>query len=177
MEALTRHTVRRALFGLAGCVLVAWTVHAFATRESLSGPPVAADFVGRAQCVTCHEDAYAAWSRSDHDHAMDVAADSTVLGDFDDAVFVRGGVESRFYRRDGGYFVYTEGVGGEMAEFEVTHTFGWEPLQQYLVPFPGGRSGSISIPGRTSRQTIGCIGPMARRRGTACVQSVTPRTW
>ena len=26
-----------------------------------------------------------------------------------------------------------------MGEFEITHTFGWYPLQQYLVPFPGGR--------------------------------------
>jgi len=26
-----------------------------------------------------------------------------------------------------------------MEEFEISHTFGWYPLQQYLVPFPGGR--------------------------------------
>jgi hypothetical protein len=23
-----------------------------------------------------------------------------------------------------------------MGDFEITHTFGWNPLQQYLIPFP-----------------------------------------
>ena len=32
-----------------------------------------------------------------------------------------------------------------MAEFEVKYTFGIEPLQQYLVPFPGGRLQALSI--------------------------------
>ena len=26
-----------------------------------------------------------------------------------------------------------------MAEFEITYVFGHDPLQQYLIPFPGGR--------------------------------------
>jgi tetratricopeptide (TPR) repeat protein len=30
-------------------------------------------------------------------------------------------------------------------EYQVTHTFGWEPLQQYLVPFPGGRLQAFSV--------------------------------
>ncbi|MEA1921508.1 MAG: tetratricopeptide repeat protein, partial [Pseudomonadota bacterium] len=37
------------------------------------------------------------------------------------------------------FFVQTEGVNGVISDFEITHTFGWTPLQQYLVPFPGGR--------------------------------------
>jgi predicted CXXCH cytochrome family protein len=32
-----------------------------------------------------------------------------------------------------------------MQEFEITHTFGWYPLQQYLVPFPGGRLQCLPI--------------------------------
>jgi tetratricopeptide (TPR) repeat protein len=76
---------------------------------------------------------------------MDVANENTVLGDFDDAEFTHLGVSSRFYRRDGRYFVYTNGPGGEMGEFEITHTFGWFPLQQYLVPFPGGRLQTLPL--------------------------------
>jgi hypothetical protein len=41
--------------------------------------------------------------------------------------------------------VRTQGPGGEMGEFEITHTFGWFPLQQYLVPFPGGRLQCLPI--------------------------------
>ena len=44
---------------------------------------------------------------------MDVATDATVLGDFDDAVSPTTGVTSRFYRRDGRFFVETEGADGE----------------------------------------------------------------
>jgi hypothetical protein len=70
---------------------------------------------------------------------MEIANDETVLGDFDNAVAEFHGVTSRFYRKDGSFFVHTQGPDGKMGEFEITHTFGWYPLQQYLVPFPGGR--------------------------------------
>ena len=76
---------------------------------------------------------------------MEVAGDDSVLGDFNDAEFTIHGVTSRFYRKDGGFFVYTQGPGGEMGEFEISHTFGWYPLQQYLVPFPGGRLQCLPI--------------------------------
>ena len=32
-----------------------------------------------------------------------------------------------------------------MGDFEITHTFGWFPLQQYLIPFPGGRLQTLHI--------------------------------
>ena len=101
-------------------------------------------FVGRESCVSCHEAATQAWLGSDHDNAMDVASESTVVGDFANAVFQHGDVTSEFYRRDDKYYVRTEGPGGEVGEFEVAYTFGIEPLQQYLIPFPGGRLQSLS---------------------------------
>ena len=104
-----------------------------------------AAFVGSAACRDCHEPEYDKWLGSHHDLAMDVANENTVLGDFDDSEFSIHGVTSRFYRRDGKYFVHTNGPGGEMGDFEITHTFGWFPLQQYLVPFPGGRLQTLPI--------------------------------
>jgi len=111
-----------------------------------------AGFVGREQCVDCHEEAYELWLGSDHDNAMDIASEETVLGDFNNAELEHDGVTSRFYRRGDGYFVFTEGPGGEMAEFEVRYTFGVEPLQQYLVPFPGGRFQALSVAWDTEEQ-------------------------
>jgi Tfp pilus assembly protein PilF len=111
-----------------------------------------AGFVGREQCVDCHEEAYELWLGSDHDNAMDIASEETVLGDFNDAELEHDGITSRFYRKDDGYFVFTEGPGGEMAEFEVRYTFGVEPLQQYLVPFPGGRFQALSVAWDTEEQ-------------------------
>ncbi|MFC1720569.1 multiheme c-type cytochrome [Pseudomonadota bacterium] len=102
-------------------------------------------FVGSAQCRDCHNPEYDMWEGSHHDLAMDVANEKTVLGDFNNTGFTLHGVTSRFYKKDEKYFVYTNGPGGEMGEFEITHTFGWFPLQQYLVPFPGGRLQTLPI--------------------------------
>jgi len=41
--------------------------------------------------------------------------------------------------------VSTQGPQGEMGDFEITHTFGWFPLQQYLIPFPEGRLQCLPI--------------------------------
>jgi len=110
-------------------------------RDAADIPAAASDagFVGREQCIDCHSEAYEQWLGSDHDNAMDIANEQTVLGDFNDVEFEHDEVTSRFYKKGDDYFVYTEGPGGEMTEFEVRYTFGVEPLQQYLVPFPGGR--------------------------------------
>lgn len=32
-----------------------------------------------------------------------------------------------------------------MADFEIAYTFGFEPLQQFLVEFPGGRLQALII--------------------------------
>ena len=96
-------------------------------------------YVGREACKSCHERQYELYVGSDHDMAMDHADSSTILGDFNDVTFTHFGVTSKFYTRDGGYYVYTEGPGGEMAEYKVDYVFGVRPLQQYLVAFPGGR--------------------------------------
>ena len=108
-------------------------------------PEPGATFAGNLKCMECHKKEYDKWLGSHHDHAMDVANDKSVLGDFNNAVFQLHGVTSRFYRKDGKFLVYTQGRGGHMGEFEVTHTFGWYPLQQYLVPFPGGRLQCLPI--------------------------------
>jgi len=118
-----------------------------------------ATFVGREQCIDCHTQAYESWLGSHHDDAMDVANGDTVSGDFNDAEFTHRGVRSRFYRKDDKYFVYTEGPGGEMAEFEVLYTFGVEPLQQYLVPFPGGRLQVLSTAWDVERQRWFSLNP------------------
>ena len=111
-----------------------------------------ARFVGRDQCIDCHRAAYDAWRGSDHDLAMEAASDSTVRGNFNNAVFSQDGVTARFFRRDGKYFVATEGPGGAPGEFEIAFTFGFEPLQQYLIRFPGGRVQCLTIAWDTVRK-------------------------
>lgn len=105
----------------------------------------AADFVGTAACTGCHEAEHAAWIGSHHDLAMQQATPDTVLGDFGDAEFVHGGVTSTFFRRDGAFFVRTDGPDGELNDYRIAYTFGVTPLQQYLIPMADGRVQALGV--------------------------------
>ena len=104
-----------------------------------------AQFVGRSVCADCHADQLALWSGSHHDLAMQPATGETVLGDFDNASFSHYGVQSSFYRKDGKFMVRTEGAEGKLQDYEIKYTFGADPLQQYLIEFPGGRMQALSL--------------------------------
>jgi Flp pilus assembly protein TadD len=111
----------------------------------LPPPPPAADFAGSAICRECHATQATAWAGSQHARAMQHATAETVRGDFNDASFTFDRVTSRFFKRDGRYFVRTDGPDGQLADFEVKYTFGLEPLQQYLVELPGGRLQALAV--------------------------------
>jgi len=120
-----------AAAGLVGCA-----------ADPAPGP---AQFVGRTACAPCHQPEMAAFAGSHHDLAMDTATEATVLGNFNDAEFTLHGVTSHFNRRNGDYFVRTEGERGVQGEFQVLYTFGAWPLQQYLVAYPGGRLQALPL--------------------------------
>lgn len=96
-------------------------------------------YVGREACRECHQKQFDLFLGSDHDLAMDVADNSTVLGDFSDVSYSHLGVNSRFYKKDGHYCIFTEGPDGQMGEYRIDYVFGVRPLQQYLTAFPDGR--------------------------------------
>jgi tetratricopeptide (TPR) repeat protein len=102
-------------------------------------------YLGAAACAACHQSEHDAWHGSDHDLAMQVADEKSVLGDFNDAKFTYAGTTSTFSQRDGKYFVNTDGPDGALHDYEVGYTFGVHPLQQYLIDFPGGRKQALSI--------------------------------
>jgi Cytochrome c554 and c-prime/Tetratricopeptide repeat len=112
--------------------------------DAVPGAPQAR-FVGRQTCVVCHKYEDDLHEGSDHDLAMDVATEETVLGDFNNAVHERHGVRSTFFRREGAFLVRTEGPDGKLADYEVKYVFGVRPLQQYLVPFPRGRLQTLAL--------------------------------
>ena len=134
------------------CALIAWAVLTGGRDDPVSSetvnatvPAAPAAYIEDSLCATCHVQQYNDWLDSHHDRAMEEANGETVLGDFDGAAFSHFGVESRFLRRDGGFFVHTDGPDGTLEDFQVQYTFGVEPLQQYLIPLPGGRLQALSI--------------------------------
>ncbi|MGQ1891366.1 multiheme c-type cytochrome [Thermophagus sp. OGC60D27] len=104
-----------------------------------------ADFVGKESCKDCHLGEYNDWVGSHHDMAMDVANDSTVLGNFSDQTLEGQGKTHKMYKKGERFFVYTDGEDGQMQEFEVKYVFGYTPLQQYLVEFDRGRLQTLPI--------------------------------
>lgn len=130
------------LGGAAGLALVVLGAMVGCQRPASVEP---ATFVGAAKCATCHQKEAAAYRGSDHARAMQQADDTTVLGDFHNARFTHRGVTSTFFRRDGKFLVRTDGPDGKLNDFEITHTFGVTPLQQYLVPLPDGRLQALGI--------------------------------
>lgn len=124
-------------------VLLCVGLSACAPDEEASHVP--RSYVGRDACIECHETEHDLWTGSHHDLAMDRATAETVLADFGDATLEHFGVTSRMFTRDGRYFVETEGPDGRMHEYEVRYAFGVYPLQQYLVPFPGGRLQTLPL--------------------------------
>ena len=102
-----------------------------------TSPPFqkSATYVGGAACVSCHQREHELWSGSHHDLAMQVANQDTVLGDFNNATFSHFGITSTFSKREGKYFVRTDGPDGALHDYEIAYTFGITPLQQYLILF------------------------------------------
>jgi len=70
---------------------------------------------------------------------MQAATPDTVLGDFDEASLSYYGTTTRFFTRDDDHYVLTADASGQDREFRIAYVFGLEPLQQYLIEFPGGR--------------------------------------
>ncbi len=149
---------RQILFALAAALLAAPALPAHANagtprapRASVSPGAKGIRFVSSEPCGECHPKQAARWAGSHHDLAMQPATEKSVLGNFDDASFTRWGVTTRFFRRGDAFMVRTQGGDGELTDFEVAYTFGAEPLQQYLIPFPGGRLQALSIAWDTVR--------------------------
>ena len=86
-----------------------------------------AQFTGSTACAECHRAQTEAWRSSQHARAMQHANDQTVLGDFNDASFAYNGITSTFFKRDGKFFVRTDGADGTLADFELRYTFGVDP--------------------------------------------------
>jgi predicted CXXCH cytochrome family protein len=134
--------VAGGLILIASTALLAWR---YLGTTAPTAPAPAAVFVGARTCAPCHAQEHARWAESDHARAMQEASPATVLGDFADRRFTRGGVTSTFFRREGRFIVRTDGPDGKPADFEIKYTFGVRPLQQYLVELPGGRLQALSI--------------------------------
>lgn len=100
---------------------------------------VESEYVGSERCVGCHETQYQAWQGSHHDMAMRHANAESVLGNFNGASLEFNGQVNQFYQKASQYWVNIKGPDGQLHDYQIKYTFGFEPLQQYMVEFDDGR--------------------------------------
>lgn len=103
------------------------------------------DYLGAQVCAECHKEENSLWRDSHHQKAMLPASEETVMGNFNDSSFVYADTTTTFFRREGRFMVRTDGPDGELEDYEIKYTFGVTPLQQYLIPLPGGRLQALGI--------------------------------
>lgn len=109
----------------------------------ISSTVTAADFVGSKACINCHEQAYQDWQGSHHDMSMKHANNKSVLGDFDSVILTSQNNKSvklsTFFKKGTQFWVNIKGDDGKFHDYQIKYTFGYEPLQQYMVEFDDGR--------------------------------------
>jgi len=104
----------------------------------LSNNGYAAEFVGSKQCQSCHQKEFSEWQGSHHDMAMKHADDDSVLADFNNVAFKDAGEVNTFYKKKSQFWVNIKGPDGKFHDYQIKYTFGFEPLQQYMVEFDNG---------------------------------------
>lgn len=104
-----------------------------------------AEYAGLASCIECHTEQHQEWLLSDHHKAMNPATDEFVLGDFGDTEFDHFGQKFRFFKKGDEFWVNAPDSDGEYRDMKIEYTFGHDPLQQYLIPFPGGRYQALQV--------------------------------
>ena len=103
------------------------------------------EFVGSSQCKSCHLEIFRKWESSHHFRSMQIATDQTVLGDFDDQTFFAHNITHKLFRRNKDYFINTLDSEATYQDFKILHTFGFSPLQQYLVEIGDGKLQALNV--------------------------------
>lgn len=122
------------------------------------------EFVGGQSCRTCHSDVAQSWDNSHHDYAMKRADSSSVRGNFNNTRFRHQGETYRFFKDDSLFKVEVPGKEGQRQIFQISYTFGWEPLQQYLVDFGNGKYQALNVAWDAERKEWFALNPEERFR-------------
>ena len=122
-----------------GCSCRAFDLNEFGNETRAGGRSFEGDIRRGRSCAGCHQTQAERWKTSHHALAMEKATPATVLGDFSGVSVENFGVVSTFSRAGDKFMVRTDGPDGALQDYEITYTFGIDPLQQYLIGFPDGR--------------------------------------
>lgn len=101
---------------------------ALLAAHSFFPQPVAAN----TDCAGCHAEQAAQWQTSDHARAMGLANSGNIAASFKGETINYDGLTARFYTQAESLFVELS-EGDKTGHYPVRYTFGFYPLQQYLI--------------------------------------------
>jgi predicted CXXCH cytochrome family protein len=132
--------MRRAAVLLVAALVTAGALLLAGPDEPVRDPGYASGYRGAESCRPCHEKEYREWKRSAHANSTRLATAETLPPEI-----VAGGEighapgQSRFFERDGRFFIETIGDDGKQAEFPITHVVGPVRMHMYLTRLKNGR--------------------------------------
>ena len=94
--------------------------------------------ISNQECISCHEQSQHDWQQSDHSKSMAIADKTTVLADFNNKQVVHYGQKADFFIKKNRYMV-TITYNNKTDTYPIKYTFGYYPLQQYLVETEQGK--------------------------------------
>ena len=102
-------------------------------------------FVGSERCGECHQQELQQWQKSHHAKSMMLPTAESMLGDFENKEVSFKGVVTRFTRNEDGYFITAQSAANKTQIYKVEYTFGYTPLQQYLIDIGEGKLQAFDI--------------------------------
>lgn len=98
-----------------------------------------AAYAGSASCQECHAEAYEQWAGSHHSLAERLPDAAREERAFAAPPFQHGSQQTALRKADQQFEIITAGLNRTQENFRVDRVIGNLPLQQMLIPFPGGR--------------------------------------
>lgn len=93
-----------------------------------------------ATCMECHDKEVREWQASDHFHSMKVATKDNIIADFSNTKFSSSSTKYRFIQEEMSFYVEIDNQ-----KYPVIYTFGYDPLQQYVIKLKDGHSQILPI--------------------------------
>lgn len=113
------------------------------TPPATPAPSAARDhgaYAGSTTCQECHPEAFDAWKQSHHGLAERTPTPTQDAPAFDPTRTFHHGTQQTTVSRSNDVFMVTTGTRASPGQaYAVQRVIGVDPLQQYLVSFPGGR--------------------------------------
>ncbi|MCW8865924.1 MAG: multiheme c-type cytochrome [Colwellia sp.] len=88
--------------------------------------------IANQQCTVCHQEQQHNWQQSDHAKSMAIADEKSVLANFNNTKAEHYGQKAHFFI-EGKEYKATISYDDKSTTYAVKYTFGFFPLQQYLV--------------------------------------------